>query len=412
MKKIILIGDLLHDCYIYGSVDKISPEFPIPIFNQESQEIKLGGAGNVYNNLLSFQDQVNFYKQSTNIPVKTRYVCNKHVLFRSDDEKYIPYDIPNIELDNVGYAILSDYNKGVLHKSLEIIELLNKSNIKIIVDPKKHISNYRNCFLIKFNLSEYFKYTQKLLENIQTLHKEYNIPHIIVTQGKDGILYSTEQEIKHYNFEAEQVSDVTGAGDIFIASLGHYLNKGLDIWDSIIKSTRLATISVSKFGTYVLTNEDIKSVEQRLIFTNGCFDILHSAHVEYLKKSRELGDKLIVGLNSDASVKKLKGMDRPVNNQEDRMAVLKSLKWVDEVILFDEETPYELIKKLKPDIITKGGDYKENEVVGNDLAQVVILPYIENYSTTKVINDLSDRRQGIYWTESSVLPRRFRRTSF
>jgi D-beta-D-heptose 7-phosphate kinase/D-beta-D-heptose 1-phosphate adenosyltransferase len=122
------------------------------------------------------------------------------------------------------------------------------------------------------------------------------------------------------------------------------------------------------------------------VFTNGCFDVLHRGHVESLRRSKELGDKLIVGLNSDESVKRLKGLKRPVNKEEDRIAVLQSIKWVDEVIVFGEDTPYELIKRLQPDIITKGGDYKVESVVGNDLAKVVILPYLIGRSTTRILD--------------------------
>lgn len=123
-----------------------------------------------------------------------------------------------------------------------------------------------------------------------------------------------------------------------------------------------------------------------LVFTNGCFDILHRGHIEYLKSSRLLGDRLIVGLNSDASVSRLKP-GRPVNRQEDRQAVLESLRFVDEVLLFDEDTPYELIKRVQPDIITKAGDYRPEDVVGRDLARVVIIPFVEGYSTTKLIHE-------------------------
>ena len=123
-----------------------------------------------------------------------------------------------------------------------------------------------------------------------------------------------------------------------------------------------------------------------VVFTNGCFDILHRGHVKYLKATKELGDYLIVGVNSDSSVKRLKGLDRPVNKQEDRVAVLQAIKYVDEVIVFDEDTPYRLIKEVKPDIITKGGDYTQDNVVGNDIARVVILPYIQGYSTTGLVN--------------------------
>lgn len=134
----------------------------------------------------------------------------------------------------------------------------------------------------------------------------------------------------------------------------------------------------------------------RIVFTNGCFDILHRGHVDYLKKSASFGDKLIVGLNSDESVRRLKGSERPINSQQDRKAVLMSLRWVDEVIVFDEDTPYELIKKIRPHVITKGGDYVPSKVVGSDLAEVIIVPYIEGRSTTRIVNAVARRsREGL-----------------
>jgi D-beta-D-heptose 7-phosphate kinase/D-beta-D-heptose 1-phosphate adenosyltransferase len=127
-----------------------------------------------------------------------------------------------------------------------------------------------------------------------------------------------------------------------------------------------------------------------VVFTNGCFDIIHRGHIEYLKQSALLGNKLIVGINSDASVKKLKGKYRPINKQEDRVEVLKAIRYVDEVFVFNEDTPYELIKKIKPDIITKGGDYKQEDVIGRDIAKVIIIPYVPKYSTTNIVNTFYD----------------------
>jgi D-beta-D-heptose 7-phosphate kinase/D-beta-D-heptose 1-phosphate adenosyltransferase len=163
----------------------------------------------------------------------------------------------------------------------------------------------------------------------------------------------------------------------------------MSLYDACVKATRLASISVTKFGTYVLTEEDIK--QTKTVFTNGCFDIIHRGHVDYLKKSRALGSKLIVGLNSDLSVKSNKGVFKPVNAQEDRKAILESLDCVDEVIIFDEPTPFELIKSIRPDIITKGGDYTMNDVIGKELAEVVIIPFLDGYSTTKILERASGK---------------------
>jgi rfaE bifunctional protein nucleotidyltransferase chain/domain len=128
-----------------------------------------------------------------------------------------------------------------------------------------------------------------------------------------------------------------------------------------------------------------------IVFTNGCFDLIHRGHIELLKFSKSLGSRVIVGLNSDESVKKLKGAERPVNNQEDRKLILESLRYVDEVVIFNEETPYNLIKKIKPNIIVKGGDYTIDKVVGNKLAEVRIFKYVKNYSSTKIIQNINDR---------------------
>ena len=209
---------------------------------------------------------------------------------------------------------------------------------------------------------------------------------MIITQGERGVFVYSKDFQGQISCERHQVKDVTGAGDVFIAAMTFFLAKGKTLQEAAAKANVLASLSVTKFGTYTLKAEDIK--QSKIIFTNGCFDILHKGHVEYLKKSKDLGSRLIVGLNSDESVKRLKGLDRPINNQEDRKTVLESLGCVDEVIIFDEDTPYELIKNTRPDIITKGGDYKPEDVVGNDLCDVVIIPLVEGKSTTKTIEKI------------------------
>jgi D-beta-D-heptose 7-phosphate kinase/D-beta-D-heptose 1-phosphate adenosyltransferase len=221
---------------------------------------------------------------------------------------------------------------------------------------------------------------------MQRVRKLFQIQNIVVTMGKDGVYVSTPDREELIPADQRMISDVTGAGDVFIAAMTHFIKKGHDLFEACRKANLLAGISVTKFGTYVLTDEDI--MQTKVIFTNGCFDILHRGHVEYLRKSRELGARLIVGLNSDASVRRLKGDSRPINKQDDRKRVLESLDCVDEVIIFDEDTPRSLIERVKPDVITKGGDYRPKDVVGNDLASVVIVPLVEGYSTTKIVGAL------------------------
>ena len=387
MMNIGLIGDHITDVYVYGSVDRISAESPIPIFSEDHKITTNGGAGNVKANLESLGNTVEYY--SNNNSVKTRYVCNNHILFRSDKESYIENDQVEYEFsDRVEYVILSDYNKGYLHNSLEIIKNLKAQGKRIIVDPKKNLSNYCGADIVKLNEKEFRDYSSG--KDIAEVLEIYDIGVMIVTKADKGIMIADRHGLrKSISTDLHQVSDVTGAGDVFISALAHYLVRGIDLIEAAIRSMRLASRSVTKFGTYVITNDDLRAIETRVVFTNGCFDILHKGHIDYLTKSKQLGDKLIVGLNSDASVARLKGLDRPINKQEDRKYVLENLGCVDQVIIFDEDTPYELIKRIKPDIITKGGDYQFCDVVGNNLAEVVLIPYVAGYSTTNILEKIN-----------------------
>ena len=379
---IAVIGDYIEDIYIFGTVERISPESPNPIFNIKRTETRPGGAGNVYENLLALGSEVEIFHSKNSI--KTRFVCDNHIMFRSDEEQYTPNKNTNFPV-NPEYVILSDYNKGFLHHSQSIVDNFIKKGSKVIVDPKKSIDNYKNSNIIKLNEKELKEYSHG--NTPHQLRKLYNIETIVVTLGEKGVFISSDEFEGSIETDNHPVADVTGAGDVFIAVMTHYLSKGNSLIESCRKATKLASISVTKFGTYVLTQEDI--IKCKTVFTNGCFDILHKGHIDYLQKSKKLGNKLIVGLNSDASIKRLKGDTRPINNQEDRKAVLESLGCVDKVIIFDEDTPYDLIKQIKPDIITKGGDYKLIEdVVGHDLTEVKLISYVEGYSTTKILESI------------------------
>ena len=382
-----LIGDHITDVYVYGLVERISAESPIPIFSKSHKIITDGGSGNVRANLESIGNTVEYFSSSNS--VKTRYVCNNHILFRSDDESYVENTQVEYEFsDSVEYVILSDYNKGYLHNSLEIIKNLKSQGKRVIVDPKKDLSNYYGADIIKLNEKEFKDYSSG--KDISEILEIYDINVMIVTKADKGIMIANKAGLRQsISTDLHQVSDVTGAGDVFISALAHYLVRGIELIEAATRSMKLASRSVTKFGTYIITEDDLKTIETRVVFTNGCFDILHKGHIDYLIKSKQLGDKLIVGLNSDASVARLKGSDRPINKQEDRKYVLENLGCVDQVIIFDEDTPYQLIKKIKPDIITKGGDYQSYDVVGNDLAEVVIIPFVDGYSTTGILEKIN-----------------------
>ena len=381
---IYLIGDAIDDTYVYGEYTRISPESPIPVFLENSIEQKDGGALNVYNNLVALgSEPYNNYSKNS---FKTRYVVDNRIVFRSDEENYIINEITNFDVQGVDWIVISDYNKGFIHHSQKIIDNCKAQGAKIIVDPKKPLHFYTGVDIVKLNKKEFFDYTgYKDFDSCNIVRRNLNISAIVITLGSDGVYINSEEYTGTISGVKHQVADVTGAGDVFLAAMTHYLDKGHSLKNSCDRANDLAAISVTKMGTYVLQPEDLK--QAKTIFTNGCFDIIHKGHIEYLQKSKKLGGKLIVGLNSDKSVKKLKGFcNRPVNNQFDRREVLQSIGCVDQVIIFDEDTPYELIKQIKPDIITKGGDYKKEQVVGNDLAEVQIIEYHEGYSTTNLLN--------------------------
>lgn len=389
--KIGLIGDHISDIYIYGKMKRFSPESPIPIFDIIKEEDRAGGASNVNNNLLNLGANVDYYYDALDYSVKKRYVCDGHIMFRCDEDKSSRVDPLEVEFpEETKYIILSDYNKGVLRSSQQLIHKLKQQGKFVIVDPKKSLVSYQGADIVKMNESEYERFNLHDGNYIDSL-KFYDIGTYVITRANLGPLVITEDGITQLDGIDRDVADVTGAGDVFIAAMTFYLAKGDHIYEACDKANKLAALSVGHFGTYTLTEDDIKTVEKKIVFTNGCFDILHKGHIDYLEKSKKLGDYLIVGLNSDASTKKLKGDDRPINKEQDRKRILESLKFVDEVIIFEEDTPYDLIKAIKPDIITKGGDYKtKEEVVGNDLAEVVLIPYVEGYSTTNILEYLSN----------------------
>ena len=390
MEPIIgLIGDYILDIYVYGDCNRISPESPIPVFEKKRTEHFPGGSGNVERNLKALGADVQHYHVPiTEFSIKKRYVTNNQIVFRSDDDfkSTVGYTDCSFHKE-VEYVILSDYDKGFINDPAKIIKKLKKTGKKVVVDLKKPIRKYFGADVVKMNEREFEKYVGS--GSYQTARIDNLIDTLIITKGAKGCTVVNSDGEFMIKTDDHPVSDVTGAGDVFIAALTYYLACGKSMIIAAEYATKLASISVTKFGTYVLTDDDIKTVNPKVVFTNGCFDILHRGHIEYLKKSKELGDKLIVGINSDTSVRMLKGSKRPINNQYDRKYMLESLEFVDEVHIFDEQTPYELIKRIDPDIITKGGDYLTVEdVVGHDLAEVQLIPFIENYSTTKILEKI------------------------
>ena len=373
--KVLVLGDIIIDKYIYGTSTRLSPEAPVPVVTYQREVETLGGAGLVYENLKSLGVDVKLIDFFDKASVKTRVICDGHYITRIDDDyiadgsMFLTY-ILSQDFDEYDYVILSDYNKGTLDESVQIIKHLNTYGCKVIVDPKEHASHYEGAWLVKPNEKEFQEYFINWHGNI------------ITTRAGKSVIANIDNEVYEVNVDTVEVNDVTGAGDCFLAAFVYGLTIGKDYATCLDMAVKGSRESVKHVGTYILSRKDF---EETIVFTNGVFDILHKGHFELLKEARSLGTKLVVGINSDSSVKRLKGNSRPVNDELTRVEQLEALPWVDEVFVFNDDTPYNLIKRLTPALIVKGGDYTVETTVGHDLAPVHLVPTVEGYSTTRII---------------------------
>ena len=324
-------------------------------------------------------------------------------------------------------VILSDYGKGVLTDDLcrKVIALSNKNGVKVLVDPKgSDFSKYKGSYLLTPNKKEAIIATQidindaaSLEKALLKLKKECDLDISLITLSEDGIA-TYENEVEVFPTVAKEVFDVTGAGDTVIASIAFALASGKSIQDTAAFANLAAGVVVGKLGSatvsieeieeyeaslhkstsdaHIKSFEDIKALVKRsrkngkkIVFTNGCFDILHVGHVKYLQIAKSFGDILIVGLNSDESVSRLKGPTRPVNIAEDRAYLLAALEAVDFVVPFSEDTPLNLIKMIAPDVLVKGGDYEGKRVIGTEFAsELKLVDFVDGKSTTKTIQKI------------------------
>ncbi len=376
------------------------------------------------------------YRRTTK---KSRIIASNQQVIRYDDESKKDITcfsedallkIFKLEVKSYDIIVLSDYGKGVLTENLtkKIISIAKKHNIAILVDPKGNdYSKYEGATLLTPNKKEAMLATQMGIDSkeslnvaIATLKKDLKLKYSIITLSEEGIAL-LDRKLKIIPTVAREVFDVTGAGDTVIASLAVALASGFEIEEACQFANKSAAVVVAKVGSATVSLneieeyeeslnsgksenkikefEQIKAISKRLkeqnrkiIFTNGCFDILHRGHATYLQQAKELGDVLILGLNSDESIRRLKGEDRPINNLEDRAFLMGALESVDFVVPFGEDTPYELIKLIKPNILVKGADYAGKEVVGSDIAdEVVLIDFIQGKSTTNIIEKISGK---------------------
>ncbi|MGB0894066.1 MAG: bifunctional D-glycero-beta-D-manno-heptose-7-phosphate kinase/D-glycero-beta-D-manno-heptose 1-phosphate adenylyltransferase HldE [Parashewanella sp.] len=332
-------------------------------------------------------------------------------------------------LDSVNVVVLSDYAKGAIDSPQAFIQLARSKGIEVLVDPKgSDFSRYQGASLLTPNLSEFEAVVGKvcsekdLEQKAQALLKQFDIDAILVTRSEKGMTLIRQDNTElHIPTVAREVYDVTGAGDTVISALATCIAAGSDIADACAIANTAAGIVVAKLGTStvsrleliqalslhhgeagvgVVTEEQLlntliqaKAAGEKVVMTNGCFDILHAGHVSYLSQARELGDRLIVAVNDDDSVRRLKGSDRPVNPVERRMAVLAGLSSVDWVVPFTEDTPQRVISELLPDVLVKGGDYKVEDIAGGKEVmaaggEVKVLGFEDGVSTTAIIENI------------------------
>lgn len=462
--SVLVVGDAMLDRYVYGTVRRISPEAPVPVLAVEREVAMPGGAGNVVRNLTALGTAVAFVsvvgddqagsdltgliggqpgvepwllvQGGRHTTTKTRFIANGQHMLRADQEVVQPIHarladrmikIAGDAVAATAVLVLSDYGKGVLDGATaqRLIESAHAAGRRVIVDPKgRDYARYAGADVITPNRAELSEATgmavdseEAILAAMRSLRDAHGFQAVLVTRSEDGMTLLEHDRIHHFPAEAEEVHDVSGAGDTVVATLSAGLAAGLALPVAARVANIAAGIVVGKVGTAVAREEEllealtpergalrkvmnrsaaIEQVERwrrrgwRVGFTNGCFDLLHPGHVHLLEQARSWCDRLVVGLNTDASVKRLKGPARPIQSEAARAAVLASLATVDCVTLFDEDTPIELIRTLRPDMLVKGADYTVEQVVGGDIVldyggQVRLAALLPGNSTTATV---------------------------
>ena len=460
--RVLVVGDLMLDRYWHGATERISPEAPVPVVHVQDEEGRPGGSGNVAANIAALGGQASLLgltgedaaagqlqaqlqsaavechlQRETAYPTitKLRIVSRHQQLIRLDFEDGFPdYDgaalLRRYEalLPDANVVVLSDYGKGTLSDPQAWIQLARNAGLPVLVDPKgKDFIRYRGASLITPNWSEFEAVAGACGGNaaLETaafrLIEDCDLEHLLITRGEHGMsLAGRNQDIHHLPTRAQEVFDVTGAGDTVIATLAIALAAGQPVEAAAALANLAAGIVVGKLGTAsvsarelqqglleqriaehgVVTEDDLMELVaaardrgERIVFTNGCFDLLHAGHVTYLEQASKLGDRLIVAVNVDETVRQLKGPERPVNPLQNRMHVLAALGFVDWVVPFAEETPERLICRLKPDLLVKGGDNDPDAIPGAGCVraaggEVRVLTYIDGVSTTSIVDSI------------------------
>ncbi len=467
--KIAVFGDIMIDSYWMGSTERISPESPVPVVNVNHTENRLGGAANVALNISKMNVDVTLcglvgidqnaadlialceenriatdFIAEASFPtiVKLRIISRQQHIVRCDFEEK-PQITEALKariitqakkiIDQNDLIILSDYNKGFLTDPQTLIHYAKSQGKTVIIDPKgSDFSKYQGASLITPNTSEFEGVVGKchdeatLFAKAEALRDQLQLEALLVTRSEKGMtLFEENKESVTFSAKAQDVFDVTGAGDTVIAMIATQLAKGTPLPEACKIANVAASIVVGKMGASYVTQEELdyalgqsdrphnlvlskeallhevkraKMNKETIVMTNGCFDLLHRGHVKYLEEASKLGHHLIVALNSDTSVKRLKGDTRPIMDEVSRATVLASLSSVAWVTIFDEDTPESLIKAILPDVLVKGSDYQINEIAGAQAVidhggRVELIDFVDGYSTTNAIEKIKSSLQ-------------------
>lgn len=465
--RVLVVGDVMLDKYVHGTVERISPEAPIPILRRQSTKNMPGGAANVAANIAALGARAGLIgmaakdaeglllrtllaegmspidvsllaEASRPTTVKTRFGAGSQQILRVDTEDARPVtansELALLEefarrLPDADVVVLSDYAKGLLTDRIitTIISMARELGLPVLVDPKRrNLSVYRGATMIKPNLSELQQATGIVCDIEERIEIAARIvldtvatDMVLITSPGGMWLFRNDAPVQRVKVNAREVVDVSGAGDSAIAAFAVALSSGCDPFDAMEIANAAAGLSVLKLGAAIVTAyelaesiydnargaplERVMTLADALTivsgwrarglsvgFTNGCFDILHAGHVSLLNRSARECDRLILGLNSDASINRLKGMARPVQDEGSRALVLASLEAIDLVVIFDEDTPIELITAFRPDILIKGADYQLEDVVGAEFVKshggrLVLIDLVKGYSTTNTL---------------------------
>jgi len=463
--RVLVVGDVMLDRYWHGATSRISPEAPVPVVRVEDADDRPGGAANVALNIAALgahaalagvvgQDDnaellkarleassvSTHFQYSGQVPTitKLRVMSRNQQLLRLDFEQPLGQvdTQPLLEstrsaLTECDVLILSDYGKGTLNQVEKLIQLSRLAGKRVLIDPKgQDFRKYRGASLITPNLGEFEAVVghcdndEQLAERGETLRAELELEALLITRSEKGMTLIREEHAPlHLATRAQEVFDVTGAGDTVIGLMGLAIAAGYGFPEAMMLANLGAGLVVAKPGTATLSIAELytalhgdKLAEfgvtnastladavtaaqargERVVMTNGCFDILHAGHVAYLEQAKRLGDRLIVAVNDDASISRLKGPLRPINPLERRMQVLAGLGAVDWVVPFSDDTPAALIETILPDVLVKGGDYQPDEIAGGAAVrarggEVKVLGFEDGVSTTAMIATILDR---------------------